>query len=287
MEHLPSPQQTVNYPNIMVHGDASSSGHGSATLGPAAGQRLRSAAASTTTTSDSGSIRSRSTSTHSRERVLGSIFGRRASILTNGRRPKSTTSNRSSSVNHDDLSTSETFEMTPMSRHKKKRIVEDIEKRVDRVKADAALAKWRVRTQHVLSSHCRDGSRSSHRSRCRATRCIPVQRVCTATGCQGTQTHSRATRSDRSIHQCPLRSSQSPCPIRLPPSQRTHTTFPSLFSLPPHTSPTASLEAPHTGTATQQQAIPAHQEVTSPLRSRLGQSFLALRTFTLPNRCAR
>lgn len=31
-----------------------------------------------------------------------------------------------------------------MSRHKKKRIVEDIEKRVDRAKADAALAKWRV-----------------------------------------------------------------------------------------------------------------------------------------------
>jgi hypothetical protein len=76
--------------------------------------------------------------------VLG-LFGRRGSVLTNGRRPKSTYSNHSSSIAHgDDMSTSETFEMTPMSRNKKKRIVEDIEKRVDRAKADAALAKWRV-----------------------------------------------------------------------------------------------------------------------------------------------
>jgi hypothetical protein len=46
---------------------------------------------------------------------------------------------------HDDQSL-DAYEMTTMSRIKKKRIVEDIEKRVDRAKADAALVKWRVST---------------------------------------------------------------------------------------------------------------------------------------------
>lgn len=151
MEHLPSltPDNSEE-----VYAESVSDGHLALSRSPSAflqgsvghagSHRLRSGAASmTTSASDSGSVHS--TSTHSRERVLGSIFGRRGSVLTNGLRPKSTGSNRSSSMIHDDQSL-DAYEMTTMSRIKKKRIVEDIEKRVDRAKADAALVKWRVST---------------------------------------------------------------------------------------------------------------------------------------------
>lgn len=158
VEHLPSPvlppSQLLHEFDLLPNGSAASGSNSlradATANGSAAGssaslgveRRIRSTPSATT--SDTSSIRSaslHSASVHSstRERALGGIFARRGSALPNGRRPKSASSNQSSSHVADDE-----FEMTPMSRSKKKRIVEDIEKHVDRAKADAALGKWRV-----------------------------------------------------------------------------------------------------------------------------------------------
>lgn len=156
----PSPSSSPAFgSNLPV--PTASGGPGPSSLGHGTSAASTSESASTYSASvHSASVRSvsvHSTSIHSASvnsgRNLSSVFTRRGSHHNSGRRSKSV---RSGQSNRSDGTADDVFEMVslPTRAHGKKRLVQEHhEARIDRRKAEAAVAKWRVRHR---ASDCAD-----------------------------------------------------------------------------------------------------------------------------------